>query len=143
MSEAKFAIVDSQKVNQVYLDQVIGSGTVTSIVNRIAINTEFNWPPDAIALVAGLFDLAILSSDTCSVQASYPGLLKDPIDAPDASYFVLLILARAQINITTPSGAHLTFITTGPWNEPGVVTGYSLGIAEPGQPPISFTFPIV
>lgn len=143
MSDHTFAAVESQNVEQIYLDQKIGSGTVTSSASQMSIHTDFNWPPDAIALVAGLFDLTILSSSTCSVKASYPGLLRDPIDSPDATYFVLLLLARPQFNITASNGTKLTFASTGPWDQPEEVTGYSLGISEPGQPPISFTFTIV
>lgn len=140
MAEVKLNVADQQNVRMIYLGQDIGGGTITGASDQIDIEVEFEWPPDAIAIVQGTFHFKILSDNTCAVEASFPGLLQKDIQDRDASYFVLLIGARPQFNITTHQGDKLVFVSTGPFGDPEKVTGYQLGIAEPGQHGLTFDF---
>ena len=143
MSDLQIPEALSQPVVMIYLEQKIGSGEITIAGPGVTIDTPFEWPPEAIAVAQGVFHLELTSDKTCSVKASYPGLLAKPIDTPVASYFTILIGARPQYNITTPSGDLLVFGSTGPFGDPEKVTGYQLGIQEKGRHPLSFNFHVV
>jgi len=132
-----------QTVEMIYLGQKIGTDTAEILPGDFAIHGPFNWPPASIAITEGLFHLVLTSDKTCSVKASYPGLLQDEIDAPEAEYFTLLIGARPQFNITTPNGDRLVFGTTGPFGDPERVTGYQLGIQPTNQHGLTFNFRVV
>ncbi len=137
------ADISDQEVEMVYLDQTIGGGRINGGGRQVTIETTYGWPPEAIAEVEGLFFVGFHNQETCSVRASYPGLLREPIEDNEARYITLLIGARPQILITTHSGARLSLFASGPFGDPERNTGYSLGIVEPGQHPLNFVFRFV
>ena len=143
MTDHRIPQAAAQSVEMIYLDQKIGNGRAEILPSNFTIEGSFEWPPDAIAIVQGLFHLRLTSDKTCSVEASYPGLLHHAISAREASYFTILIGARPQFNVTTPDGDFLVFGTTGPFGDPERVTGYQLGIQAAGQHPLAFTFRIL
>lgn len=132
-----------RQVEMFFLDQPIGGGTVRANGRQVTIETTFHWPPESGAEVEGLFFVGFHNRESCNVRASYPGLLHEPIADNNARYTVLLFGARPQLQITTDSGARLSAVSTGPFGDPGRVTGYSLGIVEPGQHPLNFVFRFV
>ncbi len=132
--------ISGQEVRMVYLDQTIGGGIINSGGRQVTIETTYEWPPDAPAEIDGLFFVGFHNQETCNVRASYPGLLREPIEDNEARYTTLLSGARPQILITTRSGARLSVWASGPFGDPEKVTGYSLGIVEPEQHPLNLVF---
>ena len=99
---------DTRNVDVIFGDRQIGVGTMTTAASGIVVNAHYQWPPDAPAEVRATFVFDILSSNTCKVEVDWPGLLSQRIPLQDASYIMLLLMARPDFVIATPGGDRVT-----------------------------------
>ena len=143
MLQTQFASV-TQKVDVIHNSVSIGSGTAEMEGERLAITGSYEWPPDAPAEVAFSFHLELRQDRTCSIEVDWPGLLPNRIADDQASYFILLILARPQINVFNQDQTfHATVFFQGPPNQPPVVNAISIGVQEsspPASPSLLFRY---
>ena len=120
---------DTRNVDVVFGDRRIGAGTMTTAASGIVVEAHYQWPPDAPAEVRATFVFDILSSNTCKVEVDWPGLLARPIPLQDASYIMLLLMARPDFVIATPGGDRVTAVFVGPMGQPEIATGLQVSAA--------------
>jgi hypothetical protein len=117
-----------QPVTVILGDQQIGTGEVVNTHTGIRVTGHYQWPPDAPAEVGFLFDFVIQSANTCEVAVSWPGLIPE-IPQTRAGYIMLLLMARPDFLITTPSGDHITAAFLGPFGHPEITTALQVSVA--------------
>ena len=116
-------------VRVVYDKLTVGSGTNTETADHLSVVGHYEIPP-AVAAVQFDFSVQLLGPHTCRVQANWPGLLDpNPIGPMEATYIRVLVLSRPGFNITA-NGYYISITATGPLGEPGITTGFDIGIIE-------------
>jgi hypothetical protein len=116
-------------VSVVYNNQTVGGGTNTETDKHLSVVGHYEIPP-AVAAVNFDFSVQLLGPTMCRVQADWPGLLNpNPIGPMEGTYIRVLVLSRPGFNITA-NGYSINITATGPLGEPGITTGFDIGITE-------------
>lgn len=118
-----------QPVSVIFGNQQIGAGQLVTTPSNINVTGHYQWPPDAPAEVEFSFDFHILSSNTCTVEVDWPGLVPT-IDKTPASYIMLLLMARPEFLITTPKGDKVNAAFLGPYGQPQITTDLQVAVAS-------------
>lgn len=114
-------------VRVVYNHLTVGSGTNTETADHLSVEGHYEIPP-AVAAVRFDFSVQLLGPHTCRVQANWPGLIT-PFGPIEGTYIRVLVLSRPGFNITA-NGYSISITATGPLPDPGITTGFDIGIIE-------------
>jgi hypothetical protein len=118
---------DAIPVSVVYNNQTVGAGTNTETDKHLSVEGHYEIPP-AVAAVNFDFSVYLLGPTICRVQANWPGLIT-PFGPIEGTYIRVLVLSRPSFAITA-NGYSINITATGPLGEPGITTGFDIGITE-------------